>query len=75
LEDDLNDHPTIKEPAAEAADIWDDREDTSDNEPMLVYRSSAIWIPPKGGIIVKCAHGMRFPEQVLPPNSVTNLWS
>jgi hypothetical protein len=22
-EDDLNDHPTIEEPAAEAADVWD----------------------------------------------------
>jgi hypothetical protein len=44
-EDDLNNHPTIEEPAAEAADIWDnniapyewdDREDTPDNEPTLV---------------------------------------
>jgi hypothetical protein len=77
LEDNLNNHPMIEEPAAEAADIWDDdvtqyewddRDSTPDNEPMLVYRSSAIWIPPKGGIIAKRAHAMRFLDQVLPPN-------
>jgi Zinc knuckle len=76
-EDDLNDHPTIEEPAAEAADIWDDdvapykwdnRDGAPNNKPMLVYCSSAIWIPPKGGIIAKCAHAMRFLDQVLPPN-------
>jgi hypothetical protein len=67
-EDDLNDHPPIKEPAAKAADIWDDREGAPDNEPTLVYRSSAIWIPPKGGIMVKRTHAVRFLDQVLPPN-------
>jgi hypothetical protein len=45
LEDDLNDHPTIEEPAAEAADIWDDdiapyewddRDGTPDNEPLCI---------------------------------------
>jgi hypothetical protein len=68
LEDNLEDHPMIEESAADTADIWDDQEDTPDSEPMLVYRSSVIWIPPKGGIMMKCVHAMRFIEQVLPPN-------
>jgi hypothetical protein len=77
LEDDLNDHPTIEEPAAEAADIWDDdvapykwddQDGTPNNEPTLVYRSSAIRIPPKGGIIAKRMHAVRFLDQVFPPN-------
>jgi Zinc knuckle len=76
-EDDLNDHPTIEEPAAEAADIWDDdvtpyewddRDGTPDNEPMLMYRSSTIQIPQKGGTMAKHSHAMRFLDQVLPPN-------
>jgi hypothetical protein len=53
LEDDLKDHPTIEESAAEAADVWDNnvtpykwdnQEDTPDSEPMLVYHSSVIRI-------------------------------
>jgi hypothetical protein len=76
-EDDLNDHPMIEEPAAGAADIWDDnvapyewddREDTPNNEPTLVYCPSVIRIPPKGGIIAKCTHAVRFLKQALPPN-------
>jgi hypothetical protein len=77
LEDDLNDHPMIEEPTAEAADIWDDnitpyewddREDVTDSEPTLMYRSSAIRIPPEGGIIAKHTHAVRFLKQALPPN-------
>jgi Zinc knuckle len=67
-EDNLKDHPMIKESAAEAADIWDDREDAPDSEPMLMYHSSTIQIPPRGGIIMKCAHAMHFLKQALPPN-------
>jgi hypothetical protein len=44
---------------------WEDGDGAPNNNPMLVYRSSMIWIPPKGGIIAKCTHAVRFLYQVI----------